>query len=72
MAQSDFLANKKRTILALVQGLDGPIQVNGKNYDGAMPAATLDDPKVADVLTYVPLFRLDPQALPLHSRRPRR
>jgi glucose/arabinose dehydrogenase/mono/diheme cytochrome c family protein len=54
LAESDFLlANKKRSILALVQGLDGSIQVNGKSYDGAMPPATLDDAKVADVLTYV-------------------
>src|SRR5262249_14328982 len=46
LAQSDFLlANKKRTILALVQGLDGSIQVNGKSYDGAMPPAMLDDAK---------------------------
>ena len=37
LAQSDFLANKKRTILALVQGLDGPIQVNGKSTMAPCP-----------------------------------
>src|SRR5437762_5852061 len=54
LAKSDFLMrDKKRSILALVQGLSGPIEVAGKKFDGAMPPAVLDDKKVADVLTYV-------------------
>ena len=54
LAKSDFLmGDKKRIILAIVQGLSGPIVVNGKTYDGAMPPVVLDDQKAADVLTYV-------------------
>ncbi len=47
------MKDKKRSILALVQGLSGPIVVNGKSYDGGMPPTVLDDEKVADVLTFV-------------------
>jgi glucose/arabinose dehydrogenase len=47
------MADKSRSILALVQGLSGRIRVNDKDYDGAMPPVVLDDPKVADVLTYI-------------------
>ncbi len=54
LAKSDYLmGDKQRVILALVQGLSGPITVNGVKFNGTMPPATLDDQKVADVLTYV-------------------
>jgi glucose/arabinose dehydrogenase/mono/diheme cytochrome c family protein len=54
LANSDYLTrNKEGAILALVQGLSGPVSVNGTNYDGVMPPVLLDDTKVADVLTYV-------------------
>jgi mono/diheme cytochrome c family protein len=54
LAKSDFLmADAKRSILALVQGLSGGVEVNGKVYNGAMPPSVLDDQRVADVLTYV-------------------
>jgi len=54
LAGSDYLmADKKKSILALVQGLSGRISVNGTVYDGSMPPMVLDDAKAADVLTYV-------------------
>jgi len=54
LARSDFLmSDKKRSILALVQGLSGKIEVNGTTFNGAMPPALLDDQKVAEVLTFV-------------------
>jgi len=54
LAKSDFLmADKERSIRALVEGLSGPITVNGRNYDGAMPPVVLNDAQVADVLTFV-------------------
>src|SRR6266404_1196451 len=54
LSKSDFLmADKARSILALVQGLLGRIEVAGKTYDGSMLPSVLDDEKVADVLTYV-------------------
>ena len=53
LAKSDFLmADKARSIRTLVEGLNGPITVNGKSYDGAMPPVVLNDTQVADVLTF--------------------
>src|SRR5689334_7293885 len=53
LARSDFLLKeKRRAILAVVQGLSEPITVNGQRYHGAMPPMVLDDQKVADVLTF--------------------
>ena len=54
LAGSDFLnADKTRVIGVVVNGLDGPITVNGANFDGVMPALGLSDEDVANVLTYV-------------------
>ncbi len=54
LAQSDFLnADKKRSIRILCEGQGGIITVNGKQYEGTMPAMVLRDQEVADVLTYV-------------------
>ena len=55
LAQSDYLlADKDRSIRIALQGLGGPIVVNGVEYQGVMPApAPMDDQQVADVLTYV-------------------
>jgi glucose/arabinose dehydrogenase/mono/diheme cytochrome c family protein len=54
LANSDYLAqNRDKTILALVQGLSGPITVNGRKYNNAMPPVVLNDNEVADALTYV-------------------
>ncbi len=53
LANSDFLLKeKRRSILAVVQGLSEPITVNGQRYHGAMPPMVLDDQKAADVLTF--------------------
>ena len=55
LAQSDYLlADKERSIRIVLQGIGGPIVVNGVEYQGVMPApAPMDDQQVADVLTYV-------------------
>ena len=39
----------------MLKGLTGPVVVNGKKFDSAMPPqeAQLTDAQVADVLTYV-------------------
>ncbi|MEO7098888.1 MAG: copper-containing nitrite reductase [Luteolibacter sp.] len=53
-AKSDFLmADKERSIRAVVKGLSGPIKVNDKDYNGVMPPVILNDEQVAQVLTYV-------------------
>jgi nitrite reductase (NO-forming) len=54
LAKSDYLmADKERSIRAVVKGLSGEITVNGKKYNGVMPPVSLSEEQVANVLTYV-------------------
>jgi nitrite reductase (NO-forming) len=56
LAKSDYmLADRERAIRVVLKGMTGPVMVNGKKYDSAMPPqeAALTDQQVADVLTYV-------------------
>ncbi|SEG03460.1 c-type cytochrome [Flavobacterium urumqiense] len=54
LAKSDYL-NKdvNRAIKGVVKGLSGAITVNGKKFNGNMPAQALSDAQIADALTYV-------------------
>lgn len=54
LAKSDYLnADKIRAIKTITGGRQGPITVNGQAFDGVMPAWTLSDEDVADVMTYL-------------------
>jgi nitrite reductase (NO-forming) len=54
LAKSDFLmADPNRAVRVLLQGLSGPITVNGKQYQGVMPQLPLTDRDIAGVLSYV-------------------
>jgi nitrite reductase (NO-forming) len=54
LAKSDYLmADKERSIRAVVKGLSGEITVNDQKYNGVMPPVMLTDEQVAHVLTYV-------------------
>jgi nitrite reductase (NO-forming) len=54
LAGSDYLnADKRRAITTVIQGLTGPVVVNGKTYNSVMPGLALSDEEVANVLTYV-------------------
>jgi nitrite reductase (NO-forming) len=55
LAKSDFLAgNPSRTIEVVLNGLSGPVTVNGKQYNSVMPPMSqLNDDEVANILTYV-------------------
>lgn len=54
LAKADYLnADKVRSIKVVTGGLSGPIKVNGKNYNSVMPAWSLNDEEVANVLTYI-------------------
>lgn len=52
---SDYLkADVDRSVKAVIQGLAGPITVNGKSYNAAMPPmGYLSDQEIAAALTYV-------------------
>ena len=54
LAKSDYLnADKVRAIKTITGGRQGPITVNGQTFDGVMPAWTLSDEDIADVMTYL-------------------
>jgi nitrite reductase (NO-forming) len=54
LAKSDFLmADKQRALGIALNGLSGPVTVNGVKYDGVMPKLDLSDVDIASVLTYV-------------------
>ncbi|MDP3911442.1 MAG: copper-containing nitrite reductase [Gemmatimonadales bacterium] len=54
LARSDYLnADARRAIGVILNGLSGPITVNGERYSSVMPALSLSDEAVANVLTYV-------------------
>ncbi len=54
LAGSDFLlADRDRAIGVVINGLSGPITVNGTDYNGVMPGVRLSDADVANALTFV-------------------
>jgi len=55
LAKSDYLlADKKRAIGVVVNGLSGPVTVNGSAFNSVMPPMSqLNDDEIANILTYV-------------------
>mgnify|MGYP003624428852 FL=1 len=54
LAKSDYLmADRARAIRGVLAGLQGPITVNGKEFNGIMPAMALTDDELANVFSYV-------------------
>ena len=54
LAKSDYLmADKTRSIKQIIAGASGEMIVNGKTYNGEMPAIDISDEEVSDVLNYV-------------------
>ena len=54
LAKSDYLnADKMRAIKTVTGGLEQKLVVNGKEFNGVMPAWDLSDEDIANVLTFV-------------------
>jgi nitrite reductase (NO-forming) len=55
LAKSDYIAaDPKRVATIITHGLQGPVTVNGKDYNSVMPPmAQLTDDEVANIATYV-------------------
>jgi nitrite reductase (NO-forming) len=55
LAKSDFLmADKKRSIEIALNGLTGPLKVNGADFNSTMPPMSqLNDDEIANILTFV-------------------
>jgi len=54
LAKSDFLvADRKRAIGIALNGLTGPVTVNGNTYNSVMPPMSqLNDDEIANILTF--------------------
>jgi nitrite reductase (NO-forming) len=54
LAKSDFLtSNPQRAIEVVLNGLSGPVKVNGETYNSVMPPMSqLNDDEVANILTF--------------------
>jgi len=54
LANSDYLmADPERAVRIVLEGLSGPVVVNGERYEAVMPPQGLTDAKTADVLNFV-------------------
>ena len=54
LAGSDYLINNvELSIRGIKYGLNGPILVNGEEYDGVMQDQGLDDVEIADVMNFI-------------------
>ena len=55
LAKSDFLmADKKRAIEIVLNGLSGKVTVSGKEYNSVMPSMSqLNDDEIANILTFI-------------------
>ena len=53
LAKTGNLTDKASLVKAVLEGISGPITVNGKQYDLEMVPVALSDEEVRDVLNYV-------------------
>jgi nitrite reductase (NO-forming) len=53
LAKSDYLNDMNAAIDVVLKGKSGEIVVNGKTFNGIMPAQVLTDEEIANVLSYV-------------------
>ncbi|ULQ54291.1 c-type cytochrome [Flavihumibacter fluvii] len=55
LAKADYLKKPTKTLITVIlEGQSGEVVVNGKKYNGIMPAMDyLDDMQIADVLNYM-------------------
>ena len=52
--RSDYIMKKPQVLLnSMLKGINGPIKVNGKPYNGFMPATAINEADVAAVSTYI-------------------
>ncbi len=54
LAGSDFLSDRQRVLNVVMNGLTGPVTVNGQTYTSVMPPHShLPDDAIANILTFV-------------------
>jgi mono/diheme cytochrome c family protein len=47
------LGKEARSARILLQGLRGPIEIDGERWDGEMPSVSFSDEDIAAILTYI-------------------
>mgnify|MGYP006208142369 FL=1 len=53
LAKSEYLNDKNRLIKVVLQGVRGPMKINGIEYNSEMPGVKLTDQQVSDVLNFI-------------------
>jgi mono/diheme cytochrome c family protein len=53
LAKTGRLIDKKRLVKIIYSGLEGPITVNGKEYNNQMNPVALSEQEITDVLNYI-------------------
>jgi len=53
IVKTGHLADKNKLVKIILQGMRGPINVNGVKYDGEMAGISLTDKETADVINYI-------------------
>lgn len=53
LAKTGRLADKNKLVKIVLQGMRGPINVNGVKYDLEMASISLNDKETADVINYI-------------------
>ncbi len=53
LVKSKNLADKNRVIKVILQGMRGPLKVNGVDYNGEMAGISLTNAQAADVANYI-------------------
>ena len=54
LAKSEYLSDKDKIITIVLNGLNGPIKVNGKDFNSVMPPMSqFNEDEIANILTYI-------------------
>ncbi|MEI6583841.1 MAG: cytochrome c [Chitinophagia bacterium] len=53
LVKTGNLSDKNRLVKIILQGMRGPLKVNGISFDGEMAGIEMTDKEVADVINYI-------------------
>jgi nitrite reductase (NO-forming) len=53
LVKTGHLADKNKLVKTILQGMRGPINVNGVKYENEMASISLTDKETADVINYI-------------------
>ena len=53
LVKTGNLSDKNRLVKIILQGMRGPLKINGSSFDGEMAGIEMTDKEVADVINYI-------------------